>query len=88
VAGKVEEIVSLVTDKDDWLINADKRLMYSTKEKWDIIPADKRSDRQTLIAAVAAYFDVFSNKTPRRPIRIYSGWKTERSGTSTRSRYV
>jgi hypothetical protein len=67
VAGKVEEIVSLVTDKDDWLFNADNYLMYSAKEKWDIIPADKRSDRQTLIAAAAAYFDIFSNKNSKVP---------------------
>jgi hypothetical protein len=67
VAGKVEEIVSLVTDKDDWLFNADNYRMYSSKEKWDIIPADKRSDRQTLIAAAAAYFDIFSNKNSKVP---------------------
>jgi hypothetical protein len=67
VGGKVEEIVSLVTDKGDWLFNADNYLMYSTKEKWDIIPADKRSDRQTLINAAAAYFDVFSNKNSKVP---------------------
>jgi hypothetical protein len=67
VAGKIEEIETLVTDKGDWLFNADNYLMYSTKEKWDIIPPDQRSDRQSLINAAAAYFDIFSNKNSRVP---------------------
>jgi hypothetical protein len=67
IAGKIEEIESLVTDKDDWLFNADNYLMYSTKEKWDIIPPDQRSDRQGLINAAAAYFDIFSNKNSKVP---------------------
>jgi hypothetical protein len=67
VAGKIEEIVSLVTDKGDWLFNAGNYLMYSAKEKWDIIPAGQRSDRQTLINAASAYFDVFSNKNSKVP---------------------
>jgi hypothetical protein len=67
IAGKVEEIVSLVTDKGDWLFNADSYLSYSTREKWDIIPAERRSDRQTLINAAAAYFDIFSNKDSNVP---------------------
>jgi hypothetical protein len=67
VAGKIEEMESLVTDKDDWLFNADNYLMYTTKEKWDLIPPDKRSDRQTLINAAASYFDIFSNKKSNVP---------------------
>jgi hypothetical protein len=67
IAGKIEEIESLVTDKDDWLFNADNYLMYSTKEKWDVIPPDQRSDRQALINAAAAYFDIFSNKNSKVP---------------------
>jgi len=64
---KISEIETLVTDKDDWLFNADNYLMYSQKEKWDAIPADKRSDRQTLIDAASAYFDVFSDKNAKVP---------------------
>lgn len=65
--GKIAEIVTLVTDKGDWLFNADNYLMYSQKEKWDVIPVGQRSDRQTLINAAAAYFDVFSDKTSKVP---------------------
>ena len=67
VDGKISEIETLVTDKDDWLFNADNYLMYSQKEKWDVIPAAQRSDRQTLINAAAAYFDVFSDKNAKVP---------------------
>ena len=65
--GKVSEIETLVTDKDDWLFNADNYLMYSTKEKWGIIPPDQRSDRRTLINAASAYFDVFSDPASKVP---------------------
>jgi hypothetical protein len=58
---KISEIEALVTDKDDWLFNADNYLKYSSQEKWDILPPAQRSDRQTLIKAANAYFDVFLN---------------------------
>jgi len=58
---KILEIEALVTDKNDWLFNADHYLKYSSNEKWDILPPAQRSDRQTLIKAANAYFDVFSN---------------------------
>jgi hypothetical protein len=61
VANKISEIEALVTDKDDWLFNAENYLKYSSQEKWDILPAAKRSDRQALIKAASAYFDVFTN---------------------------
>jgi hypothetical protein len=59
--GKISEIESLVSDKDDWLFNADNYLKYSSTETWDIIPADKRSDRQTLIKVASDYFDIFQD---------------------------
>lgn len=65
--GKISEIETLVTDKGDWLFNADNYLIYSQKEKWDAIPTERRSDRQTLINAAAAYFDVFSDKNAKVP---------------------
>lgn len=67
VDGIVSEIETLVTQKGDWLFNADNYLMYSQKEKWDVIPAGQRSDRQALINAAAAYFDLFSAKTSKVP---------------------
>jgi hypothetical protein len=60
---KIAEVETLVTDKDDWLFNAENYLKYSSQEKWDILPSDQRSSRQTLIDAANAYFDVFSDRT-------------------------
>jgi hypothetical protein len=59
--GKIAEVETLVTDKDDWLFNAANYLKYSTREKWEILPPAQRSDRETLIKAANAYFDVFTN---------------------------
>jgi hypothetical protein len=67
VDGKISEIETLATNKGDWLFNADNYLMYSQKEKWDVIPAGQRSDRQTLINAAAAYFDVFTDVSAKVP---------------------
>ncbi|MBN2322022.1 MAG: hypothetical protein JXR49_23295 [Acidobacteria bacterium] len=61
VDDKIQEIEALVTDRDDWLFNADNYLKYSSQETWDILPVEKRSDRQTLIKAANAYFDVFKD---------------------------
>lgn len=61
VDGKITEIESLVSDKNDWLFDADNYLKYSSTEKWDIIPPDKRSDRQTLIKVASDYFDIFQD---------------------------
>jgi hypothetical protein len=58
---KIAEIESLVADKDDWLFNAADYMKYSSQEKWDILPADKRSDRQTLLNAANAYYDTFGD---------------------------
>jgi len=58
---KIAEIESLVADKDDWLFNAADYMKYSSQEKWGILPADKRSDRQTLLNAANAYYDTFGD---------------------------
>lgn len=60
---KISEVEALVTDQDDWLFNAANYLKYSSQEKWDILPVSARSDRQTLINAANAYFDVFSDRS-------------------------
>ena len=41
------------------LFNADTYLQYSSTEKWDVIPANKRDTRDTLVAAANAYLDAF-----------------------------
>jgi len=66
--GKVTEINSLVTDKDDWLFNAQDYLKYSKAEDWPILPVDDRVSRQQLIDAGNQYFDfVFLDKYVRAP---------------------
>jgi hypothetical protein len=58
---RISEIESLVADKDDWLFNATDYLKYSSQENWDLLPPEKRSDRQTLLNAANAYFDTFGD---------------------------
>jgi hypothetical protein len=82
---KISEIESLVTDKNDWLFNAENYLKYSSQEKWDILPLAQRSDRQTLIKAANAYFDVFSDRSSNPPwgipcARLEGGAYTNPSG--------
>jgi len=83
VDDKIAEIESLVSDKNDWLFNADNYLKYSSTEKWDMIPADKRTDRQTLIKVASDYFDIFQDYSafPKVPwgipcVRIEGGMYT------------
>lgn len=66
--GKVSEIDSLVTDKDDWLFNAQDYLKYSKAEDWPVLSVDERVSRQDLIDAGNQYFDfVFLDKGIRPP---------------------
>jgi hypothetical protein len=60
---KISEIEALVTDSNDWLFNAGNYLKYSSQENWNILHPAQRSDRQTLIKAANAYFDVFSDRS-------------------------
>jgi len=61
VDDRIVEVESLVSDKRDWLFDADNYLKYSSTEKWDIIPPEMRSDRQTLIKVASDYFDIFQD---------------------------
>ena len=56
---QIAEIEILWTTTGYWLFNADAYLKYSSTEKWDTIPADKRDTRDTLVAAANAYLDAF-----------------------------
>jgi len=58
---KIAEVESLVSDKNDWLFNADDYLKYSSIENWDVLPPEKRTDRQTLIKVASDYFDIFQD---------------------------
>jgi hypothetical protein len=59
---KIAEVEVLWTTTGYWLFNADAYLKYSSTEKWDPIPAEKRDSRGTLIAAANAYLDAFLEK--------------------------
>jgi len=59
-SGRLSEIEAIVTDKDDWLFNADNYLKYSRAEDWSAIPRDARDARDTLIAVANSYEDRFS----------------------------
>ena len=65
--GKIVEIDSLVTKKNDWLFNAENYLKYSTAEDWSVLNPNERVDRQTLINAGNAYFDHFSDRSVKIP---------------------
>jgi len=66
-AGRIAELETLVTDKDDWLFNADNYLKYSRGENWGVIPAASRDTRATLIAAANAYEDIFFDNNVKVP---------------------
>jgi hypothetical protein len=59
---KIAEIEILWTTTGYWLFDADKYLHYSSTEKWDAIPAKKRTSRGALVAAANAYLDAFLEK--------------------------
>ena len=48
---KIAEIEILWTTTGYWLFNADSYLKWSSTEKWDVIPANQRDTRDTLVAA-------------------------------------
>ena len=56
---KIAEIEILWTTTGYWLFNADAYLQWSSVEKWDPIPANRRDTRATLVSAAGAYLDAF-----------------------------
>jgi hypothetical protein len=65
--GRVSGIEMLVTDRDDWLFNAANTLKYSRAENWSEIPPAERDSADTIMAAAAAYLDLFSDKSVAVP---------------------
>ena len=59
---KLVEVEILWTTTGYWLFNSGDYLKYSSTEKWDPIPAEKRNARATLVAAANAYLDAFLEK--------------------------
>ncbi|KAK3386794.1 hypothetical protein B0H63DRAFT_540870 [Podospora didyma] len=59
----ITKIESIVTDKDDWLFNAQHTLHYALLENWEPIPVEKRDSRAVIQAAGDAYLNLFKNGT-------------------------
>ena len=56
---KIAEIEIIWETTGYWGFNVDNYMKYSSTEKWDTIPADKRDTRSTLVSAAGAYLDAF-----------------------------
>ena len=65
--GKITEINAIVTKEGDWKFDAEAHLAASSKEEWSILPPGQRVDRQTLIDAANAYFDMFTFENIKVP---------------------
>ncbi len=82
--GKITAIDSLVSDKGDWLFNANAYLKYSSKEDW-MTPKPARASMVELVNAANNYLDLFSDKVLRAPwgrpcARLEGGAYTNRTG--------
>jgi hypothetical protein len=56
---KIAEIEIIWSTTGYWGFNVDNYMRYSSEEKWDVIPVNKRDTRDTLVAAGNAYLDAF-----------------------------
>jgi hypothetical protein len=65
--GKVLRVDSLVTDKGDWLFNANAYLKFSKNEDWGKVPVAQRTSGQAMINGANAYLDSFSDKFTDAP---------------------
>src|SRR6185369_3177111 len=65
--GKITAIDSLVSDKGDWLFNANAYLKYSSKEDWSAPKAGTGPTMVQLINAGNNYLDLFSDKFIKIP---------------------
>ncbi len=83
--GKITAIDSLVSDKGDWLFNANAYLKYSSQEDWTPPKSAAHESMQDLINAANSYLDQFSDKLVKTPwgrpcARLEGGAYTNRSG--------
>ena len=82
---KITRIDSLVTDKGDWLFNANAYLKYSGAEDWTAPKSGTHLSGQELINAANSYLDMFSDKFVKTPwgrpcARLEGGAYTNRNG--------
>lgn len=83
--GKIIRVDSLVTDKGDWLFNANAYLKYGSREDWSPLHAYQRSAPSAMIVGANAYLDAFSDKFTDIPwgipcARLEGGAYTDRTG--------
>ena len=88
--GKITRIDSLVTDRGDWLFNANNYLKVSKSEDWTVLPAAQRTPGQDMINGANAYLDLFSDKHLEAPWgtpceRLEGGAYTNRKGETNTS---
>ena len=83
--GKIIRVDSLVTDRGDWLFNANAYLKYSTKEDWGDLSKYQKTAPAEMIRGANAYLDSFADKFQEVPwgtpcARLEGGAYTNRSG--------
>jgi hypothetical protein len=83
--GRIIRLDSLVTDKGDWLFNANAYLTYSKKEDWGELNKYQRSAPAEMIRGADAYLSSFSDKFMDVPwgvpcARLEGGAYTDRKG--------
>jgi len=81
--GKVIRVDSLVTDKGDWLFNANAYLKYNMLEDWTPLAPAQRTAPAVMIEGAHAYFDAFADKFTTIPwgtpcARLEGGAYTDR----------
>lgn len=60
--GKVIRVDSLVTDKGDWLFNANAYLKYARQEDWSPLTKYQGTEPAEMIRGANAYLDAFADK--------------------------
>ena len=65
--GKIIRVDSLVTDKGDWLFNANAYLKYSTKEDWGRLGDNQGTAPAEMIRGADAYLSSFNDKFTEVP---------------------
>ena len=66
-SARVSTIEMLVTDKGDWLFNAENTKKWAEPENWGIIPEGQRDSRAVLQAAADAYLNLFNDPSVQVP---------------------
>lgn len=65
--GRITRIDSLVTDKGDWLFNANNYLKFSKVEDWSPLTPAQRFPAQYMLNGANAYLDLFADKHVEAP---------------------